>query len=170
MEAGRAHRPFLIWPDPRLRQVAAPVGTIDDGVRALWEEMLAAMVAMPGVGLAAPQIGVPRRLCVVDATGEGRGAALRMADPVLLRASTVLEKDVEGSPNLPGVAAEVERPRSIRIAYTDAAGERVERDLDGLWARSALHQLDHLEGRLYVERLSPLKRRLLLEKWRKGRR
>ncbi|MEL6236141.1 MAG: peptide deformylase [Pseudomonadota bacterium] len=162
-------RPFLRWPDPRLRQAATPVGHVDDGVQAIWQEMIAAMCAMPGLGLAAPQIGEMRALAIVDATGTGR-EVICMADPELLSASVETELAAEASPNLPGVSAEILRPTSIRMAFTNAQGAREERDLAGLWARSALHQLDHLAGKLFVERLSPTRRRMLLAKWHKQQR
>lgn len=162
-------RPFLIWPDPRLMTPAAPVGPVDDAVRAVWDEMVAAMTSMPGVGLAAPQIGEMRALAIVDASATGQ-QVIRMADPELLSASAETETGHEASPNLPGVGAEVVRPRAIRLAFTDETGRRVERELAGLWARSALHQLDHLAGKLYVERLSPTRRQMVLAKWRKLRR
>ncbi|MEM9050245.1 MAG: peptide deformylase [Pseudomonadota bacterium] len=162
-------RAFLLWPDPRLRRAAKPVGSIDDGVRAVWEEMVAAMLSMPGLGLAAPQIGEMRALAIVDATATG-AEVIRMADPQLLWASSDLEKAPEASPNLPGVSAEIARPRQIRLAFTDETGRMQERMLFGLWARSALHQLDHLAGMLYFERLGPTRRRLLLAKWQKLRR
>lgn len=162
-------RPFLIWPDPRLKTPAAPVGTVDDGIRAVWEEMIAAMTSMPGLGLAAPQIGEMRALAIVDASATGR-QVIRMADPELLSASGETEAGHEASPNLPGVGAEVLRPKRIRLAFADETGARVERELAGLWARSALHQLDHLAGRLYIDRLSPTRRRMLLAKWHKLRR
>ncbi|MEM9198320.1 MAG: peptide deformylase [Pseudomonadota bacterium] len=162
-------RPFLIWPDARLRQAAAPVGPIDDGVHAVWAEMIAAMCAMPGLGLAAPQIGEMRALAIVDATGTGR-EVIRMADPALISASVETEMGAEASPNLPGVSAQILRPKSIRLAFTNPQGAREERDLTGLWARSALHQLDHLAGKLFVERLSATRRRMLLAKWHKQQR
>ncbi|SET24029.1 peptide deformylase [Oceanicella actignis] len=164
-----AVRPFLRWPDPRLRAVCAPVGRVDDEVRRIWDDMLDSMYAMPGVGLAAPQIGVMLRLAVVDCS-EGRDGAVRMADPELLAASTELAVHKEGSPNLPGVWEDVARPSWARIGYLDETGARVEREFAGLWAASALHQLDHLDGRLFIERLSPLRRRRALERARKAQR
>lgn len=168
-------RPFLLWPDARLRAVAAPVPAVDDAVRAIWDEMLAAMYAMPGVGLAAPQIGIALRLAVVDASdgsdaSDGARAPIRMANPELLEVSPETGAGQEGSPNLPGHWAMVTRPLRARVAWLDERGARQERWLEGLWARSAQHQIDHLEGRLFFHRLPDLRRRRLLEAWRKERR
>ncbi|NNU79656.1 peptide deformylase [Halovulum dunhuangense] len=156
-------RPFLMYPDRRLMGVAAPVMSVDDTLRALWDEMLEAMYAMPGVGLAAPQIGVALRAIVVDAS-DGARTPLRMANPEIVHASGQMRTHLEGSPNIPGLWAEVDRPRAVTVAYLDEGGQRAERDLVGLWATSVQHQIDHLEGRLFIDRLKPVKRRMLVEK------
>ena len=156
------HRPFLRWPDPRLRRPAAPVEAITDEVRAIWDEMVEAMRAMPGVGLAAPQLGIPLRLAVVD-SGDGRGVD-RLANPRILHASAQLREHEEASPNLPGVSAVVKRPRAVTVAYLDADGTEREEDFVLLRATSVQHQIDHLDGRLYIHRLSKLKRDMLLRK------
>lgn len=164
-------RPFLRWPDPRLSARAAPVAEIDDAVRAIWSEMIAAMLAMPGqgVGLAAPQLGISRRLAVVDGTGTG-ASVIRMANPEVLWAAEEERFGHEASPNLPGIGAEIARPVSIRVGYLGEDGAPQEKLLHALWARSALHQIDHLEGRLYIDRLSRLKRSRLVERYRKAAR
>lgn len=159
-------KPFVMWPDRRLRTPAAPVGAVDDAVRRVWDDMIDTMEAMPGVGLAAPQIGVMLRLAVVDASSE-RGQAIRMADPEILHASVEPRDHEEASPNLPGVSARVRRPRAVTVAYLDEDGERVERDLVHLWATSVQHQIDHLDGRLYVDRLSRTRRDMILRKARR---
>lgn len=158
-------RSFLMWPDPRLKRVAEPVGSVDDAVRALWEEMLEAMYAMPGVGLAAPQLGVARRVIVVDAGADQ--APLRMANPEVLHASVKLREHEEASPNFPGFSAVVARPRAVTVRYLDQDGQVAETDLVGLWATSVQHQIDHLDGKLFFDRLKPVKRRMLLEKYAK---
>ena len=161
-------RPFVMWPDRRLRSPAAPVGEITDAIRAIWQDMIDTMEAMPGVGLAAPQIGVMLRLAVVDAS-DSRGQAIRLADPEIVAASAELRAHEEGSPNLPGLSARLERPARVTVAYTDETGARVERAFEGLWSTSVQHQIDHLEGRVYIDRLSRTKRDMLLRKRRKGR-
>jgi peptide deformylase len=159
-------RRCLPWPDRRLRTPAAPVAEITDEIRANWADMVDTMEAMPGVGLAAPQIGVGLRLAVVDASTE-RGQAVLMANPELLHASVELREHEEASPNLPGVSAVVKRPRAVTVRFVDAEGRVVERDFVGLWATSAQHQLDHLEGRMYFDRLGKVKRDMLLRRARK---
>ncbi|MBY6117980.1 peptide deformylase [Mameliella alba] len=159
-------RPFVPWPDKRLRTAAAPVAEITDEIRAIWDDMIDTMEAMPGVGLAAPQIGVMLRLAVVDASEE-RGKPLRMANPEILHASVEFRDHDEASPNLPGVHAKISRPRAVTVTYTDPQGMKVRKDLVGLWATSVQHQIDHLNGRMYFDRLSKMKRDMLLRKARK---
>ncbi|MBE0454828.1 MAG: peptide deformylase [Roseovarius sp.] len=146
---------------------AEPVAEITDAVRALWDEMIAVMEAMPGVGLAAVQLGEMQRLAVVDAS-EARGQAVRMANPEILHASIALRGHEEASPCLPGVSAVIERPRAVTVRYLNAAGEVEERDFVGLWATSVQHQIDHLAGRMYFDRLSRVKRDMLLRRARKA--
>ena len=159
-------RPCLPWPDKRLRTAAAPVEEITDQIRATWDDMIDTMEAMPGVGLAAPQIGVMLRLAVVDAS-EARGQAVRMANPEVLHASVQPRTHEEASPNLPGVSARIERPRAVTVRFLNEQGEQEERDFVGLWATSVQHQIDHLAGRMYFDRLSKVKRDMLLRKARK---
>ncbi|PTW99816.1 peptide deformylase [Pararhodobacter aggregans] len=159
-------RRCLPWPDARLRTPAAPVEAVTDEVRAIWTDMIDTMEAMPGVGLASPQIGVMLRLAVVDAS-EGRGQAVRMANPEVLHASVQLRPHEEASPNLPGVSALIERPRAVTVRFLNDQGMVEERDFVGLWATSAQHQIDHLNGRMYFDRLGKVKRDMLLRKARK---
>lgn len=141
---------------------------ITEDVRTLWQDMIETMDAMPGVGLAAPQIGVMLRLAVVDASDE-RGRAIPMANPEILAASPETRRHDEASPNLPGVWASVERPASVTVAFLDQSGRRVTREFDGLWATSVQHQIDHLNGRMYFDNLSRVKREMLLKRARKVR-
>ena len=161
-----AVRPCLPWPDKRLRSLADPVESITDDTRTIWTDMIDTMEAMPGVGLAAPQIGVMQRLAVVDASSE-RGQAIRMANPEVLHASVELRPYEEASPNLPGVSATIKRPRAVTVRFLNEQGEMEERDLVGLWATSVQHQIDHLQGRMYFDRLGRLKRDMLLRRARK---
>ncbi|WP_163847623.1 peptide deformylase [Pseudooceanicola aestuarii] len=159
-------RVCLPWPDPRLRRPAQAVSEITDEIRAHWDDMVDTMEAMPGVGLAAPQIGVTLRLAVVDAS-EARGQAVRMANPEVLHASTQLREHEEASPNLPGVSARLSRPRAVTVRFLNADGVIEDRDFVGLWATSVQHQIDHLAGRMYFDRLSKMKRDILLRRARK---
>lgn len=158
-------RPFLPASDPRLRRPAEPVEAVTETVRMIWDDMIDTMEAMsrwgPGVGLAAPQIGIMLRLAVVDAS-ERRGEAVRMANPQVLHASAKLRAHDEASPNLPGVSARIERPRAVTVRFLSDTGAVEERDFVGLWATSVQHQIDHLNGRLYIDHLSPLRRKMLL--------
>jgi peptide deformylase len=159
-------RRCLPWPDRRLRTPAAPVAAITDDIRAIWDDMIDTMEAMPGVGLAAPQIGIMLRLAVVDGSAE-RGRALRLANPGILHASVQLRDHEEASPNLPGVSAVISRPRAVTVRFMDEAGAVVERDFVGIEATSVQHQIDHLNGAMYFDRLSKVKRDMLLRKARK---
>lgn len=164
-------RPCIPWPDRRLRTPAQPVPAITETVRMIWDDMIETMEAMPGYGLAAPQIGIMLRLAVVDCSTR-RGEAIRMANPEILHASIKTRRHEEASPNLPGVSAVVERPRAVTVRFLNADGQIEERDFVGLWATSVQHQIDHLNGKMYFDHLSPLRRRMLIaraEKLRKSR-
>ena len=156
-------RRCLPWPDPCLRTPAADVPAITDEVRAIWADMIDTMEAMPGYGLAAVQIGVPLRLAVVDCS-ETRGQAVRMANPEVLHASVQLREHEEASPNLPGVSAVIQRPRAVTVRFLNAEGAVEERDFVGLWATSVQHQIDHLNGKTCFDHLSPLRRKMLVQK------
>lgn len=160
-------RPCIPWPDKRLRSPAAPVDAITDDIRAIWTDMIDTMEAMPGVGLAAPQIGVMLRLAVVDAS-DARGQAVRMANPEILHASAQMRSHDEASPNLPGVWASIERPRAVTVRFVNDSGAQEDRDFVGLWATSVQHQIDHLNGKMYFDHLSKLKRDMLLRRARKA--
>lgn len=160
-------RPFIPWPDKRLRTLAEKVGAVTDDHRAIWDDMIATMDEMPGVGLAAPQIGVMLRLAVVDAS-DARGQTIRMADPEIISASDDMSVHPEGSPNLPGVSATITRPARVVVAFTDHHGIRVRQEFVDLWATSVQHQIDHLAGKMYFDRLSKVKRDMLVKKARKA--
>ena len=162
-------RSFVPYPDKRLKTVCTPIETVDDTTREIWADMVQTMDAMPGVGLAAPQIGVMQRLAVVDAS-EARGQAILLANPVILHASAKLREHDEASPNLPGFSATIKRPRAVTVQFLNASGEPEERDFVGLWATSVQHQIDHLNGRMFFDNLSKTKRDMLLRKARKGAR
>jgi peptide deformylase len=160
------HRPYVKYPHKCLRTAAEPVEAVTDEIRAIWDEMVFAMDAMPGVGLAAPQLGIMLRLAVVDASDE-RGQAVRMANPKILHASTQSREHEEASPNLPGVSAVISRPRAVTVRFLNEAGEVEERDFVNIWATSVQHQIDHLNGKMYVDHLSKVKRDMLVKKARK---
>lgn len=163
-------RAFVPYPDRRLRTPARPVAEVTEAVRMIWDDMVETMDAMPGYGLAAPQIGIGLRLAVVDCS-DRRGQAVRMANPEVLHASVQMRPHEEASPNLPGVSAVIERPRAVTVRFLNEAGAVEERDFVGLWATSVQHQIDHLDGRMFIDHLSPLRRKMLLARAAKvGRR
>lgn len=159
-------RAFVKWPDTRLRRKAAAIDEITDDIRMLWDDMIETMDAMPGVGLAAPQIGVMLQVAVVDAS-DARDRRIRMANPEILDASAIMNLHEEASPNLPGVSAAISRPRGVAVRFMDETGLYVRRDFVGLEATSVQHQIDHLQGRMYFDHLSKVKRDMLLRKARK---
>lgn len=161
-------RPCVPWPHPVLRTPAQDVAAITDDIRAIWDEMIEVMDAMPGYGLAAVQIGVPLRLAVVDCS-DTRGQAIRMANPQVLHASGQFREHEEASPNLPGVSAVIKRPRAVTVRFLNDKGQVEDRDFVNLWATSVQHQIDHLAGRMYFDHLSPLKRKMLIAKAEKAR-
>lgn len=164
-------RPILQWPDARLTTTATPVEAVTDDIRAIWDDMIDTMDAMPGqgVGLAANQIGVLQRLAVVDCS-QDRGQAVRMANPEIIAASGQLRSHDEASPCLPGVWASIKRPRAVTVRFLNTAGEVEEKDFVLLWATSVQHQIDHLNGKMYFDNLSRLKRDRLIRKYEKRRR
>jgi peptide deformylase len=159
-------RPILLWPDKRLRMEAAPVEEITDEIKAIWQDMIDTMDAMPGVGLAAPQIGVSLRLAVVDVTPD-RSRRIRMANPTVIDASAELRSHEEASPCLPGVSAKLKRPRKVAVRFLNENGVIMRRDFEDLEATSVQHQIDHLNGRLFFHNLSKVKQDMLLRKARK---
>jgi len=161
-------RTCLPWPDKRLRSTAEEVTEITDEIRAIWDDMIDTMEAMPGVGLAGNQIGVMLRLAVVDGSTE-RGRAVRLANPEILHSSIELREHEEASPNLPGVSAVIKRPRAVTVRYINEEGAVDRRDFVGVEATSVQHQIDHLNGKLYFDRLSKVKRDMLLRKAKKLR-
>ncbi len=159
-------RTCLPWPDKRLRTNAEDVTEITDEIRAIWDDMIDTMEAMPGVGLAATQIGVMLRLAVVDGSTE-RGKAKKLANPEILHSSVELREHEEASPNLPGVSAKVKRPCAVTVKFLNEHGIVDRRDFVGIEATSVQHQIDHLNGRMYFDRLSKVKRDMLLRKAKK---
>jgi peptide deformylase len=160
------HRAYVKWPNAALRTPAQPVAEVTDDTRAIWDDMIRAMDTMPGVGLAAPQLGIGLALAVVDAS-DARGQAVRMANPEILHASVELRDHEEGSPNLPGAWAKISRPRAVTVRFLNEHGISEDRDFVGLWATSVQHQIDHLAGKMFFDHLTKMKRDMLIKKARK---
>ncbi len=165
-----AKLPIITAPDPRLKKKAAPVGAVDAEVRQLMDDMLETMYAAPGIGLAATQVGVMKRVLVVDLSREDEERQpLRMADPELLWVSDEDASYEEGCLSLPEHYADVVRPAAIRVGYLDQDGERRELEADGLLATCIQHEIDHLDGILFVDHVSALKRNMILRKLLKAK-
>lgn len=160
-----AIRPILHAPDPRLKVKAAPVVSVDESVRQLMDDMLETMYAAPGIGLAAPQIGVASRVIVIDlAEKESQRQPLRMVNPEVISVSEDSQVFEEGCLSLPDQYAEVERPAKIRVRYLDYDGAVQELEASDLLATCILHEMDHLDGVLFVDHISALKRSIILRK------
>jgi peptide deformylase len=163
--------PVIIAPDPRLKVKCAPVAGVDDAVRRLMDDMLATMYHVPGIGLAAPQVGVRSRVIVVDAARKDDDPApMKLANPELLWASEELGTYEEGCLSLPEHYAEVTRPNRIRVQYLDYDGESRELEVEGVLATCIQHEMDHLDGILFVDHISSLKRGMILRKLAKSKR
>lgn len=157
--------PILLVPDPRLRLKSRPVAEGDaDAVRALVPRMLATMYAAPGIGLAAPQIGSDLRLFVLDCGGKDTPEPMVLVNPEIVAASKELALREEGCLSLPGLYADVERPQRIKIRWRELDGTRKEMEADGLLGVCMQHEMDHLEGVLFVDHVSALKRNMMLRK------
>ena len=159
-------RPFVSWPDKRLRTAVPEVSEITDEIRLIWADMVETMDAMPGVGLAAPQIGVMMQLAVVDASPD-RKRRILLANPTILSASEEMNTHDEASPNLPGVSAIIKRPKNVSVRFLNEDGVITRGDFTGLEATSVQHQIDHLQGKMYFDNLGRVKRDMLLRKSRK---
>jgi len=167
-----AIRPILVAPDPRLKQKSTPIeGAVTDGHRALMDDMLETMYDAPGIGLAAIQIGEPVRIIVMDLAKEGEPPAPRyFVNPEILWASDELFSYEEGCLSVPEIYDDVERPARVKLRYLNYNGEQIEEDAEGLYAVCIQHEMDHLEGVLFIDHLSRLKREKALTKLKKARR
>jgi peptide deformylase len=165
-------RPILIHPDPRLKTACAPVSEITDDLRRLADDMLATMYDAPGIGLAAPQVGITQRLLVADAikSPDAEPSPIAMVNPEIVAASDERSTYEEGCLSLPEQYAEVERPAEVTVRWIDLQGEERQRDFDGLWATVLQHEIDHLDGVLFIDYLKPLKRQMITRKMQKLKR
>lgn len=164
-----ALRPILQIPDPRLRQVAEPVAAINDELQVLVDDMFETMYAAPGIGLAAPQIGVLSRIVVMDcADKDSDPEPTVMINPELLAQSEELAVHEEGCLSIPEYYEEVERPAECTVRFLNRDGEPVELTADGLLATCIQHEIDHLDGKLFIDYLSRLKRERVTKKFTKA--
>ena len=166
-----AIREILVAPDPRLKQKSAPVERVDDELRKLMDDMLETMYEAPGIGLAAIQIGVAKRVIVMDLAREGEPKAPQyFVNPEILWKSEETTLCEEGCLSVPDLYEEVERPTKIKVRYLDYQGEIRTVDAEGLLAVCLQHEMDHLEGILFIDHLSKLKRSMMLKKLEKAKR
>lgn len=164
-------REILTAPDPRLREKSRPVDKVDDALRALMDDMLETMRKAPGIGLAAIQVGVPLRVLVMDLAGEGEAPQpLYFVNPEISDQSEESSLYEEGCLSVPEYFEEVERPARCRVNYLDYDGRSQTLDAEGLLATCIQHEMDHLEGVLFIDRLSRLKRDRILRKIKKDQR
>jgi peptide deformylase len=163
-------RPVIIAPDPRLKIVSTPVAKVDDEVRKLVDDMLESMYAADGIGLAAIQVGVPKRIIVMDlAQKEGKNEPRVFINPMITWASEETATFEEGCLSVPEIWDDVERPAHIKVEYLDRDGKKQTLEADGLLATCLQHEMDHLEGVLFIDHLSRLKRSMALKKLAKAK-
>ena len=161
--------PILCYPDPRLHTVARPVRGVDDRIHQLTQDMLETMYDAPGIGLAAIQIGVPRRLLVVDLAKEGEAAKpICMANPEITWASEAQSDYEEGCLSIPEFYEMVTRPSEVKVRYLDRQGEPQEIQATGLLATCVQHEIDHLNGILFIDHISRLKRQRVIKRFQKA--
>ena len=167
-----ALRPILILPDKRLRQKAQPIAAVDDAIRALMDDMLETMYAAPGIGLAATQIGEMKRLLVLDVAKrqdeEASAEPMVFANPDIVWSSEELSTYNEGCLSIPEIYEEVERPARIRVRYLDRDNRQQEIEADGILATCLQHEIDHLNGMLFIDHISRLKREMISKKFVKA--
>jgi peptide deformylase len=163
--------PIIVLPDPVLRKESAPVERIDASLKRLADNMFATMYDAPGIGLAAPQVGVSRRLIVMDpARDEEAKTPLTMVNPEILSRGSEMRVHDEGCLSIPDITAEVERPALTRVSYLDLEGKKQEIELEGIWSTLVQHEIDHLNGVLFIDYLSRLKRDMIVKKFTKLKR
>ncbi|MDB5476198.1 MAG: polypeptide deformylase [Phenylobacterium sp.] len=163
-----AIREILVVPNPVLKQVSEPVAAVTDELRALMDDMLETMYAAPGIGLAAVQVGVPQRVIVMDLARDGEEPQPRYyVNPEILWASEETAPYEEGCLSVPEIYDEVERPSQVKLKYLNYQGEAVVEEAEGLFAVCIQHEMDHLDGVLFIDHLSRLKREQAIRKVKK---
>jgi len=163
-------RSILLYPDPRLKKVCEPIAEITDEVKKLAADMLDTMYEAPGIGLAAPQVGAMTRLLVMDCIKDGPREPMVLINPQVVWASEDVSTFEEGCLSLPEQYADVKRPASVTVRWTSLEGAEQERTFEGLWSTCVQHEIDHLEGKLFIDYLGPMKRQMVLRKLEKVKR
>src|SRR5690606_31145476 len=159
-------RSIILHPDPRLKKICEPVARITPEIETLAADMLATMYDAPGVGLAAPQVGVLSRLYVMDCEKDPEAPRnpIVMVNPEITWRSEALNTYEEGCLSIPEQYADVTRPAEVKVRWLGLDGKTHERDFEGLWATCAQHEIDHLDGKLFIDYLSPIKRQMITRK------
>lgn len=166
---GMTIKPLIILPDPVLRQVSKPVEMVDSRVQQFADDMLETMYDAPGIGLAAIQVGEPIRMLVIDVSGEEEDRKPQVfINPEILTSSDVRSTYEEGCLSIPGYYAEVDRPAEIKVKYLDRDGKQQELDASGILATCLQHEIDHLDGVLFIDHISRLKRDMVVKKFTKA--
>lgn len=161
-------KPLIILPDPVLRKISTPIERVDANLQKLADDMLETMYQAPGIGLAAIQVGEPLRLLVIDVAGKDEPKAPQVfINPEILWKSDEPNVYEEGCLSIPDCYAEVERPKRIRVSYLDRDGKKQECEADGLLATCLQHEIDHLDGVLFIDHISKLKRDMVIRKFKK---
>jgi peptide deformylase len=164
-------RPIILHPDPRLKTLTKPVAVVDDDLRRLAEDMLETMYDAPGIGLAAPQVGAMVRLFVMDCVkGQGTPDPHVLINPAITWRSDELNTYEEGCLSLPDLYADVDRPAEVEVTWLGLDGQEHRQRFDGLWATCVQHELDHLNGKLFIDYLGPIKRQMFTRKMEKLKR
>ena len=166
-------RPILIHPDPRLKKVCDPVPDVSDTVRTLADDMLETMYDAPGIGLAAPQVGVNARMLVMDCAkrdDQDEPRPICLINPEITWSSSELMENEEGCLSIPDVFANVTRPKAVTVHYLGTDGETHEETFENIWSVCVQHEIDHLNGKLFIDYLGPMRRRMITSKMQKLKR
>ena len=165
-------RNILLHPDPRLKKAAAPVADLSDGLRRLADDMVETMCGAPGIGLAAPQVGVLERLIVLDCTPDDSAECglLVMFNPQIMAQSDETSSYEEGCLSIPDHYGQVTRPAEVTVTWLDRDGTQQQQDFSGLWSTCVQHEIDHLNGKLFIDYLGIMKRQLITRKMQKLKR
>lgn len=163
-------RAILIHPDPRLKKPCEPIAEVTAEVRQLAADMLETMYEAPGIGLAAPQVGVMKRVIVMDCIKNGPPEPMALVNPEIIWSSEDQTIYEEGCLSIPDVYNDVTRPAEVTVRWTDLDGQQQERQFSGIWATCVQHEIDHLDGKLFIDYLGPLKRQMITRKMEKLKR
>lgn len=167
-------RDILIHPDPRLKKMCDPVPEVTGPIRQLAEEMLETMYQAPGIGLAAPQIGVNARMLVMDCAkrenDQNSARPMCLINPEIIWQADETEEHEEGCLSIPDVYANVSRPAAVSVRFLDQSGAKCEQTFDGIWGVCVQHEIDHLNGKLFIDYLSSMRRRMITSKMQKLKR